>query len=223
MGEFDTSVAVAAARAGVGPNVSGDNCRPNFHLKSVRMDAESEAKGRDVYRDFEYVEIIIPGQRRSTIDRKVREEDKHRWPQAYAAFKANREMPLEGTPLEKWTLASPADVENMKFMNVRTVETLAALTDSQCQECGMGARKLRGLAQEWLTQANGNAGISQLSAKNEALEIRVSELERQLEDALKQNRKLKAKAEAEEDDEETPAPKRRGKKAVAETPEHELS
>jgi len=178
----------------------GDNCYPVFHYKAVLMENASQEAGQPVYKDIEYVQIIVPGSRKSEVDRKVRDEDKKRWPQEYAAWKAKQELPANGMPLEKWTLiaASPAMIETLRFHNVRTVEHLAGMTDSQVQECGRGVLKLREQAVEFLAQAKGNAGISKMAAEKDALEARVVKLERDLGAALKALEAEKAAREEED-------------------------
>lgn len=178
--DFAPSVEAASGR------LRDDNCRPRFHLKPVYMEAESAAAAREIYRDFEYVEITVPGQPKSTVDRKVRPEDMRRWPVDYQAFKLNLQAPTAGTPLRRWTLISPAEVETLEYMKVRTVEELAGLSDSQVQNCGPGTEKLRRNAKAWLKQAKDNAGLSEMSARIDQMEGQLALTTKALEKALAQ-------------------------------------
>lgn len=187
-----------------------DNSRPRFHWKSVEFKNESEKAGKQVFKDVEYVEIIVPGQRKSQVVCKVTDEHRRRWPAHYAAWKGNRESPTVGMPLEKWTLIGPSEVEMLRYQHVHTVEELANLTDAQLQDCGPGTRKLQTKAKAWVKQAQGNAGLSEALAKNEALEKRLSGMEAQLQQALE--------ALAKGNQPEKPAKRTRARKPEAEAP-----
>lgn len=202
-GDFSTAIAVATGK------FTGDNCRPEFYLKSVHFENESEKEGRPVFRDVEYVRITIPGNRKSIVERKVREEDKRRWPREYLAWKQSGTMSSDGMPLEKWTLVSPAEVDTLKHFRIRTVEELSQLSDSQTQEVGMGTLRLRQLAQEWLAQSRGNAGVSQLAAKNQELEGRLELQADQIAELLKRLDKRDREGDADGE------PKKRGRRKPA--------
>src|SRR5262252_50414 len=96
MGEFDT------------PAIDQKNPKPaipRFHTEAVKMEFASAQAGRPIYEEREFVDIVIPGDRRSSIHEPVNEEHRARWPREYEAFKAGREAPLEGTPLSAWPSA----------------------------------------------------------------------------------------------------------------------
>jgi len=177
--EFTTAVLDSAANKPI-----ADGCRPEFYFRSVHFDGLDAAAGKPVFKDVEYVRIVVPGDKTSQVDRKVRPEDLQRWPQQYAAWKANNELPMEGMPLEKWTLISPAEVDTFKYFKVRTVEDLAKLTDTQIQNLGTGAMRLRKEAIAWVQQAEGNAGISKVAVENERLNIELAGVKRQLQELL---------------------------------------
>ncbi|WP_395443572.1 hypothetical protein [Caulobacter sp. UC70_42] len=107
----------------------GDNARPRFYSKPVKNNFRSESEGRPVFEDKEFVEILVPGDRKTVVDTLVKDEHKRRWPREYAAFKAGQEVPVEGTPLEEWPQITRSQVEELKFAHIRTVEQLASLPD----------------------------------------------------------------------------------------------
>lgn len=187
----------AVATAAVQGKHNGDACIPEFRMKAVLLVHDSEMAGKQIYRNVEYVTIHIPGDMRSTVDRKVTDEHRRRWPIHYAAWKENREIATDGLPLERWSLIGPAEVETFKYNKVRTVEQLAALSDTQCQSLGLGAVRLRKEAIAYLDQAKGNAGISKAIASNERLEIENAQLKSQLADALA---RLSARSERRDDE-----------------------
>lgn len=148
-------------------NNGPDRCVPRFHLKAIRLGGRSQQEGRDIYEDREFVEIITPGDTRSVVCREVNDEHRRRWPAQYNAFKAGREEAVVGTPLEMWPpIGSPAMVQTLKAMHVRTVEDLAGLSDAGINNIGMGGRVLREKAQLWLSEAK-DKGAAILTALEE--------------------------------------------------------
>lgn len=145
---------------------SGLNCR--FHMLPVRNEAASKAAGRPIFEEHEFIEISVPGDRTLKSDEPVTEEHKRRFPQAYSAWKLRGEQAVEGTPLEQWPQATRADVEELRFFGVKSVEQLAGLSDANARNVGK-VMDLRQKAQDWLAAAKASAPTSQLRARNEQL------------------------------------------------------
>jgi len=58
---------------------------------------------------------------------------RHRWSMvepAYEAWKAGRDAPIDGTPLGAWHGVTPDQVVAIQRLGIRTVEEVAAMTDS---------------------------------------------------------------------------------------------
>lgn len=129
-----------------------DNTRPIFHQKPVQNPRKTEIEGRPIFDMIDYVEIMVPGQSKTHIIRKVTEEDKQRWPTKWVAYQSNKEaqQPLEGTPIEQWAYLTPARAMEMKAINILTIEDLANLSDTGIQSLGMGGLELRKRAQQHL-------------------------------------------------------------------------
>src|SRR5580700_8892848 len=106
---------------------------PRFKTEAVHLPYRSKEAGRPIYEDREFVEILIPGDRRSMAVEPVNEEHKARWPREYEAFRAGKETPLTGTPLADWPNSSltRARVEELAYFNIRTVEHLAQVADTR--------------------------------------------------------------------------------------------
>lgn len=106
---------------------------------------------------------------------------------AYEAWKRQEEVPLSGTPINRCSLFSPAQVESLKQANVKTLEDLANANEEIIARIGMGGRNLKTQAENWLKSSQ-DIGVTtaQLSAlqianaelktKNEALEAKVAAL-----------------------------------------------
>lgn len=140
---------------------------PRFYSKPVEATFRSQQEGRPVFEDRDFVEILIPGDRRSQVHEPVTDEHKQRWPVEWKAFQDGREAPLQGTSLASWPPISRSRVEELAYFNIRTVEQLAALDDGKLQNLGMGARELRGTAQAFLeAAAKGTGPLERMVAEN---------------------------------------------------------
>jgi hypothetical protein len=160
-----------------------DNCIPRFHVKPVKNEFKSGQAGHDVFDEIEYVEIIVPGQKNQIVDERVKNEHRQRWPNQYAAFKANLEPPLEGTPLKEWPAISASRVAELQSANIKTVEQLANLADQFLTKF-QGGHSLREKARLWLEQAAGNQPLMKLQAENEALRDQLKALEANHQDQI---------------------------------------
>lgn len=164
-----------------------------FVLKPVEDRNESLAAGHYVARD-EIFAIITPQGSKDLIERKATEwleilrqqvaEQRYQpeWlrahKEAFEAFKADREPPLNGTSIKMMTMLSPSQVEALMHLRVVTVEDLAAANEETISRIGMGGRALKQKAQEWLSSANGTGKqverIVALQQENETLKETVT-------------------------------------------------
>lgn len=173
MSEDDFSHHLQQAAAGRPP----PRVVPRFHTQNVELTFKSTQEGRPCFEEREFVEIIIPGNRGSTVVEPVNAEHKGRWPVEYEAFKQGREAPREGTPLTEWPVVNRARVEELAYFHIKTVEELAGVNDNQLQNLGMGARELREAAKKFLEVAKHGTGplmqmmgkIDELTRENERL------------------------------------------------------
>lgn len=166
---------------------------PRFHLEARHNAVKSEAEGRAMYDDIEYVEITVAGDTRTVVDERVKAEHKERWPQAYAAFKEGRELALDGTPLEAWPLLTPGQVMEFKALNIRTVDALAALDDGNLNRLGTGGRNIRDKAKAFLETAAGYAPASKALAEVEDLKAQLAVQHKAIKDQAAEIERLKAK------------------------------
>lgn len=155
---------------------------PRFFIKAKKNDFKSAQAGRDIYEDVEKVEVLTLGDTKCIPVLTVTDAHRARWPKQYAAFKSGQVFAPEGTPLEKWTLCGPAEVEHLKYFNIRTVEQLASIGDNVLSNLGMGSRQLREKAIVWLAQSRDNSGISRVVQENETLKAQLSAMQKQMED-----------------------------------------
>ena len=152
-----------------------DDLMVRFFYKEREDKAATLKEGRPCFKEVEYVEIRVPGNRDPQACRPATHRDKERFPRHYEAFQRRTELPEEGTLLKEWPQVSRSQVEELSFLNVKTVEQLAAMADTHANKLH-GGYILKDRAQKWLEQA----GESKLIAEKEALQSRLNAMEARL-------------------------------------------
>jgi hypothetical protein len=164
---------------------SESNLFVTFYIEAVEIKAESEKQGRPVYRDVPFVKICVPGDVNNIIERKATDDDKQKFPKAWARFEASEAEGHEGTPLEQWPQMSRSMVKECKYFEIHTVEQLANLSDINVSRMGMGYMDLRNKAKAFLVAAAGTAGETAQAAENQRLKDMIADLQRQMNDVSK--------------------------------------
>lgn len=168
------------------------------------QDAEQTlAKGRPIFHDREYIEIVVPGDKDNTVNRPVRRGDAERFPKQYSSFKAGEVDVQVGTPLGAWAGVTRAQVEEMKYFRIHTVEQLANVPDAIAQRF-MGINTLKQKAKDFIDAAQGFAQTDQLREEISARDARIMALEAAVQELMadKAKKPAKKKAPALEPDEE---------------------
>ena len=203
--EADMGITNMAMDAGSNNRFQGDETLlVKFFSHPKLNQAKSADEGRPIYEEQPYIQIMQPGNKDSIIQRPATDMDKNRFAEHFRKFQAREtEEHIEGTLLENWPQITRSQVEELRFFNVRTVEQLVNMSDSNGQGL-MGIGLLKQKAQAYLEDSDANAAKQALAdqkAENEELRGLIAE--------------LSAKMDAQS---EEPAPKRRGrpKKAVEE-------
>lgn len=138
-------------------------------------DAEASIReGRPIFKDREYITIIVPGDKDSVVIRPVWSKDLQRFPRQYQAFKANLDQSTsDGTPLAQWPPISKSQVLELNYFNVKTVEQLANLADGHAQKFA-GIQSIRKLARDWLAAAKDTAHLTQMQAELEKRDSQIA-------------------------------------------------
>lgn len=162
-----------------------------FSLVPKQNEEKTKAEGRPVFDDVEYIEIRNPGDNTNVPHRPVRDHDRQRFQFQYQAWKAGQAEALSGTPLSQWPQVSRAQVEELAFSHVRTVEQLADISDSVAQRLGMGVLALRSRAKEYLERSKDEAAAIRLASELEKRDAMLEAMARKLEalEAKQTNRK----------------------------------
>lgn len=166
-----------------------------FEYRPVEDRTETIAQGRPIYKDVAYA-IITPAGSKDRIP-KVAEEwlqsikalaRQEQYPLAwvdhysrlYDHWVNGEELPETGLSVKNWPLATPSEVKALLEQSVRTVEDVAVMNEETMTRLGMGGRRLKQRAQEFLKAASGpgaqSAEVTALKAENEQLKLTVANL-----------------------------------------------
>jgi hypothetical protein len=147
-----------------------------FFVKPFHDKMASQKEGRPVYRDVEYIDIKIPGERGNGICRPAKPRDIARFPRHYEAFKRRTSQELdEGTPLTEWASIGRSQAEELAFYNVKTVEQLASVNDVDISGF-MGGNMLKAKAIEWLAAAEEGKKTEELRVELAKRDDEIAEL-----------------------------------------------
>jgi hypothetical protein len=116
------------------------------------------------------------------------DEDKQRFPQHFARYKAGQAEQTVGTPLDMLPGMTAGKVEEYKHFGIKTVEMLAEASDSVGQQfMQFNADKTR--AKGYLALATDNAAVKEvdarLSKENEAMKAQLESMQKKFDDLLK--------------------------------------
>ena len=170
---------------------------PYFYVDAVQDKTATEKEGRPIFRDEEFVEVRIAGDRNfapvfpahAMWERRPGEFGVEevtyamRWPEQYRRFKEGTTQVAEGTPLEELPFLTVARRSELKALKIYTAEALATLDGKNIKVLAGEGYKLKEQAQAYLDKARGTAGVVQTAA-------RMVELQAQLDTAMEQIARL---------------------------------
>lgn len=142
---------------------------------------QSLEQGRPIYKEVDYVRIMVPGDKDSVVVRPARDLDKQRFAKQFAAYEAGEKEYLDGMPLKAWPMVTRGQVEELKYFGVHTVEQLAELADIHVQKF-MGMGTLKEQAKAYIQQAKETAPLVQLNAAVEAKDNEIAALQEAVDD-----------------------------------------
>jgi hypothetical protein len=109
----------------------------------------------------------------------VRQTDIESYRALYDRFKSGQAQVAVGTPLEQWPGVTRSQVKELAYFNVRTVEQLAAVSDTNMAQMGT-FMALRKKAQDWLSTARGMAPVEEARAETARLREELAQMKAQL-------------------------------------------
>lgn len=168
----------------------------NFITKP-HPDKEATAReGRPMFKPKEYVTIMVPGDKNTTVNRPVWAQDIQRFPRQYAAFKNNADQNVGGTPMDTVPWVTREQVEELKFFNIRTLEQLANCPDVHAQKF-MGINSMRTRARDQIAAAK---ELQPLAALRAEVDVREAQNKQQNELIQRLEARLKVLEEAADED-----------------------
>jgi hypothetical protein len=143
-----------------------DRLHVKFFSKAYRNDEKSLAANRPIWEDKDCIQIMVPGDKHNIIIRPVWDQDIQRWPTKWAQYKAGQEQGQSGTPLKFAPFISEGMAEELAYMNIRTIEQLANLSDGNMPF--MGAADFKRQAQQYLAKSTSTDALLERLAAMEA-------------------------------------------------------
>lgn len=151
-----------------------------FYNKAEQNNFKSTQEGRPIFDEIVFIRILVPGDRTKTVERPCREDDKQRFPMAWANFKNQVPASLAGTPVQQWPRLSVSQVAEAFAGNIFTVEAIGELSDQQVSSMGMGWSQLRTEAKAFIAKAADGAIVQRLASDLSSRDEKILALENQV-------------------------------------------
>lgn len=181
-----SETAVAAPDLNIMPDgamLAGDDVGPDkmsqFNARAMQGGSLKDPKDGELIVTFfpdpqeegqHMVEIRAPGDDKNVVVRTVTEYDRLRFDRQWQLYMTEADQ-LEGqTRLQGQPWIDPGMVNHMSVYGIKTVEQLAAVSDSSLQNIGMGARAMRDKAKKFVDVKAALAGVDEMRAKMEAMQ-----------------------------------------------------
>lgn len=148
-----------------------------FFKHPVLQSFLSKKEGRPIYKDTNYIEIQIPGQKNQVVKREVQDKDKTEYAVEWNNFDDGGSGGV-GSPIDHLPGITPSKVMEMQSLGIHSIEQLVGLSETGIQKLGHGARAFIKTGEQYLGQTS---EIDEVREQNEAL--------------AKQNRDLSAKVD----------------------------
>jgi hypothetical protein len=166
-----------------------------FYKRAVKLEHETNEAGRPIYKDYDFVRIMVAGDNLTEIDTYAQESHKQRLPRQCLQYQASQDYSSEihGTPIEQWPLISQSQAQELRAIKFLTVESIANASDLQLQRIGMIAgmspHSFRDKAKTFLNLAEETAEASKRAEE-------INQLKQELAQKEMENAKMKAETDA---------------------------
>lgn len=141
-----------------------------FYTEAVKDEQKSLDEGRYVAREVDFVQICIPGNLNNMPVLQMDEFGQRRFGRQYDMWKANRakQEQVTGTPLAAVSWLNRAQVAELNYFNILSLEHLAEASDQACQKIS-GLQSLKQKAKAFITASKETAPIEKLQAQIDEL------------------------------------------------------
>ncbi len=145
-----------------------------FYLVPKKDEAESAKEGRPVFKDTVYIEIVAAGNQNNIIRKPARTADFQRFSKEYEKFNSGDNEQIMGTPLSEIPWLTRAQVEELMYRKIRTIEQLADISDGACTAPGMYELKRKAAA--WVVKAAEAAPFTAMQAELDGMRAELKAL-----------------------------------------------
>lgn len=167
-----------------------DKLAIRFFRKAQQDSEKTILEKRPIFKEVDYIQIMVPGDRSSIIQRPLSPSDQARFARQYEHWlKTQQETLAQGTPLEAWGILNLAQVEEFRYFGIRTIEHMAELRDDLCQKI-MGATTLKQKAQKFIELAKEDAPMRKVQAELDSRDNKIAALETAVADQAKRIEEL---------------------------------
>lgn len=176
------------------PRAGDERLAVRFFRKAKQNPDKTAAEGRPIFDEFDYIQIMVPGDRGSAHVRPIRPADLVRFRQQYDHWKEtqNNDM-VSGTPIDVLGL-SLAQVEEYRYFGVRTVEQMAELRDDICQKL-MGAINIKQKAIAYLQIIKDEAPLRKVQVELDKRDNEIEALKAAIAEQATMIKQLQARAQ----------------------------
>lgn len=172
------------------------NVIPRFYTLQVPTDQTDGETGLRTFRNVDYVELLIPGDKGNAPVKRVNDAIKAQYPDAWRAFKERGEamdMAGGGLPLKAWPGIRPEIAVALEQVHIFSVQQLAGMADQKLSQPGfMGLRDLREKARTFLEEAGKTAPLANLQAQIDDMQKKLAMRDDQLQQMIDKNTELQA-------------------------------
>lgn len=172
------------------------NVIPRFYTLQVPTDQVDGETGLRSFRNVDYVELLIPGDKGNAPTKRVNDAIKQQYPDAWRAFKERGEamdMAGGGLPLKAWPGVRPEVALSLEQIHIFSVQQLASMADQKLSQPGfMGLRDLREKAKLFLEERGKEAPLSALQAQIDEMKKQMDLTKHQLQEQIDKNTELAA-------------------------------
>lgn len=176
---FEGELESQEPRNGMGRLAGDEKLQVKFYKKAILHKPLSKENQRMMYVDADFIEIIIPGKRELIIDEIAHKAYKKRFKVDWEKYQAGAKVSKQGTPLDLWNGVTPAQVSELKYYNVTTVEELATMSDSTSTNF-MGGHELKRKAIMFMEASKEGETDRKLAAALEASNAEIAALKSQM-------------------------------------------
>lgn len=165
------------------PDLGDEKLVAFFYSGVLQNETRTVEEGRPIFDDVECIKIIVPGDKNNVIDRPATKQDRLRFAKQYEGYKAGKteDTQVGGTPLTEWPFLSRGQVEELKYLGIRTVENIAECRDDITSRVP-GMVSLKRNAQVWLGKAKNAAEAAKTTKLIEDQQAQIAALQEAVRD-----------------------------------------